>query len=285
MKCCNGDAMIVGLLLNYRQSNRTLRCIDNLFSKGVDYVVVVENSDDDGVSFDFIRKKLSVRNDVEIINGGGNLGFSAGVNCGIFWIKNNLPLCQYVLLINNDAVILEEGVSDLVAILDESPQSVIAFPQINHNGTVLGRMYVHRLTGLLSSKKYLGSFFYCSGCCFLIALNRLTEKLFDEKFFMYGEDWELGWRLGEKRIVFLPKTLVFHEGSVSSGVGSYFYEYSLVVAHLKIIENIKNGTVDLVVLWVVRLIMLLVRAVIRTLRFRSILPLKALLFAIKILLK
>jgi len=284
MECSNGGA-IIGLLLNYRQSIRTLQCIDNLLSRGMDGVVVVENSDDGGVSFDFLTNELISRCNVRVVNGGGNLGFSAGVNYGIDWIRSNFSLCQYVLLINNDAVVLEEGMSDLVIALDESPQSVIAFPQINHNGTVLGKMYVHRLTGLLSSKKKRGSFFYCSGCCFLIALNRLSEKLFDEKFFMYGEDWELGWRFGEKRIAFVPKTLVFHEGSVSSRIGSYFYEHSLALAHLKLIENIKKGKVDFVVLWIARLTMLSARAMVRSVRFRSTLPLQALFSAIRTLLK
>ena len=277
MECVENDKGVVGLLLNYRESERTVRCVDNLFAQGVMHVVVVDNSDDQGESHAFLRAAYAANSCVSLLNGQNNLGFAAGVNLGVDWIRSNIAACRYVLLLNNDAVMLEDGVSQLVAALEKATGCVIAFPQIDNNGKIQGKTYAHRLTGLLSSRKLPGSFFHCSGCCILVALSRLSEKLFDERFFMYGEDMELGWRMGERRMVFVPKTLVFHEGSVSSKMGSPFYEKSLVIAHLKLIDRIKKNKVDLIVLWIARLTMLACRAVLRSLRFKSIIPLRCFL--------
>ena len=47
---------------------------------------------------------------------------------------------------------------------------------------------------------------------------------FDERFFCYCEDVDLGYRmqLGGERCVFLPKAMVYHKGSGVSGRDSYF---------------------------------------------------------------
>jgi N-acetylglucosaminyl-diphospho-decaprenol L-rhamnosyltransferase len=277
MECVESDMGVVGLLLNYRESERTVRCVDNLFLQGVMHVVVVDNSDDQGKSYASLQATYAANPHVSLLNGQSNLGFAAGVNLGVDWIRANIAACRYVLLLNNDAVMLEDGVHQLVAALENATGCVIAFPLINNNGKIQGKTYAHRLTGLLSSRKLPGAFFHCSGCCILVALHRLSEKLFDERFFMYGEDMELGWRMGEARMVFVPKILVFHEGSVSSKMGSPFYEQSLVVAHLKLIDKISKNKFDFVVLWIARVAMLACRAIVRSVRFKSIIPLRCFL--------
>ena len=118
---------------------------------------------------------------------------------------------------------------------------------------------------------------HASGCCLLIASERIETMLFDEDFFMYGEDAELGARLGASKMVHVPQILVFHEGSASSGLGSEFYETRMVAAHLLLAEKFAHGSLDYMLLMTVRLFTLSVRGLIRAVRYRSSIPLWALL--------
>ena len=184
----------IGLLLNYLDARRSIRCIQSLFDEGVERVVVWDNSADGGLSVAAIRNEFVDESRLEVHVSSTNLGFAAGANRGLEHCAKLNPKA-WVLLINNDARLLPGGLSALVTALHSSPVARLAFPNINHAGRVLGPAYCHRLSGLLSWRPRAGFFHYASGCCMLIATDRVALPLFDEDFFMYGEDCELGWRL------------------------------------------------------------------------------------------
>ncbi len=92
---------------------------------------------------------------------------------------------------------------------------------------------------------------------------------------MYGEDAELGARLGMRGMAHVPQTLVFHEGSVGSGLGSEFYETHLVAAHWTLARKLAPPQ-DRALLITARLFILTARAFLQAFRYRSIVPLRAL---------
>lgn len=267
----------VGLLLNYRDAGCSIRCIQSLLDQDVPKVVVWDNSADGGMSAAAIRAAFDDDERLDIRISAANLGFSAGVNRALEYCLEFYS-GTWVLLINNDARLLPGGFSKLVDALAVNPASKLAFPNINHAGRILGQAYCHRLTGLLSWRPRRGFFSYASGCCMLIATDRIRLPLFDEDFFMYGEDCELGWRLAQESAVVehVNETLVEHEGAVSSGLGSPFYETSMVAAHLILARKLARTPLDLSVLYVLRAIMLTTRALVRSIRFHSVTPYKAL---------
>lgn len=267
--------MIVGLALNYRDAQRTLRCVGSLLADGVSHVVIWDNSEDGGCSAGELGASLQRELRASVVISEKNLGFAAGVNRGLCWIKNKFPEA-WVLLINNDAEIVRGGIASLVNALKRHGDAVIAYPGINHAGHVVGTMYYQRYLGLVTAKKLVGSFPYASGCCQLLAPERLPGAWFDESFFMYGEDVELGWRLGKSRMVFVPQTLVLHEGSASSGIGSVFYETRLVSSHWLLVFKLKKSRVDLSLLYIGKFLMLTSRAMVRSVRYNSFIPIKAL---------
>ncbi|MBT2143291.1 MULTISPECIES: glycosyltransferase [unclassified Rhodanobacter] len=268
---------VVGLLLNYLDAGRSIRCIQSLLDEGVSKVVVWDNSADGGMSVDAIRVAFGDDEHLDIRTSAVNLGFSAGVNRALEHCAKFFP-GAWVLLINNDARLLPGGLSKLVDALAVNPVAKLAFPNINHGGLILGRAYCHRLTGLLSWRPRRGFFPYASGCCMLVATDRIELPLFDEDFFMYGEDWELGWRftLQSAVVEHIDETLVEHEGAASSGLGSPFYEASMVAAHLILAHKLAKTPLDACVLYVLRAIMLVARALMRSIRFHSFTPCKAL---------
>jgi len=267
---------IVGLTLNYRDATRTLRCVKSLLSEGAVYVLIWDNSGDGGVSADSLQKKLEHETRVEVVRNSTNLGFAAGVNRGIALIKEQFDNV-WVLLINNDAILLPGAMGSIVAALAKQTRAVIAYPDIDNDGYVVGTVYYQRHTGILSRKPLPGSLPHGSGCCVLIAPERIETKLFDEDFFMYGEDAELGARLGDCKMVHVPQTLVFHEGSASSGLGSEFYENRMVAAHWLLARKLAKNSGDYLLLIMGRLFALTLRGVLRALRYRSLIPLRALL--------
>ena len=70
---------VVGLLLNYRDAPRSLRCIRSLLDDGVRPVLVWDNSEDAGVSARSLRQETADA-PVTVVESGVNLGFAIGVN-------------------------------------------------------------------------------------------------------------------------------------------------------------------------------------------------------------
>lgn len=272
----NGLPTIIGLTLNYRDAARTATCVHSLLGEGAAHVLVWDNSEDSGSSAQALQARLAGESRVTVEISAANLGFAAGVNRGLEWIARQFP-GAWVLLLNNDACLLPGAIAALSTALMQHPQAKLAYPDIDHGGTVKGTVYYQRWFGLLSTCPLPGSFAYPSGCALLLAPERFDQPVFDEDFFMYGEDWLLGWNLRAPSgaMIHVAQILVHHEGSASSGLGSPFYETRLVAAHLilarKLAQNLQTYAVHITG----RLLMLALRALIRALRYRSTIPLRA----------
>ena len=70
--------------------------------------------------------------------------------------------------------------------------------------------------------------------------------------------------------------LVTHDGAASSGLGSAFYESHMVAAHLLLARKLSKNPLDRALLYAARSAMLVMRCLVRTLRYRSSVPLRAL---------
>lgn len=264
---------IVGLVLNYRDDERTIKCIGSLLDDGIAHVLAWDNSGDEGVSAEFIRTRLKQETRVTIELSSSNLGFAAGVNRGLEWIRKHFPHA-WVLLINNDAILLAGATSAMAQALTSNPDAVIAYPTIDHGGQPIGTVFYQRHFGLYVKQRLPSSIAYASGCCQLLAPERLQGAWFDEDFFMYGEDVELGWRLGN-RMIHVPGVWVLHEGSASSGIGSPFYETHIVTAHWLLARKLARNRWEFRLLLLSRWCSLPLRSVLRALRGYSSIPLKS----------
>jgi GT2 family glycosyltransferase len=270
------NPVITAILLNYRDSTRSLSCIQSLLAERIDYVMIWDNSADGGVSASEIQEKNPDKDRVYIEVSGRNLGFAAGVNRAVETALHRWP-GTWVLLINNDAVLLAGGLEIMREALRKSAEAKLVAPRINNAGVIGGKPYYQRISGLLFESYKPGCFIYPSGCCLLIATERLCFPLFDERFFMYGEDWALGSRLSKTGgVVYLSETLVNHEGSASSGLGSEFYEKHIVAAHFLMADLLAGSGFRFFVYFIARVFTLSLRAMVRACRFRSFIPVKAL---------
>lgn len=268
---------IAALVLNYRDAARTSRCVASLLSAGVMHVCVWDNSADEGASAAALRDMVAEDDRLSLHVSGHNLGFAAGVNRGLAWLRGRYPEA-WVLLLNNDAYLLPGALPALRAALLQQPHAVVAYPAIRQGGRVQGPLYYQRHSGLITHRPLPGSIPYATGCCLLLATDRWTGPWFDETFFMYGEDVELSWRLGPQRLVHVPHARVVHEGSASSGMATPFYETQLVSSHWRLVDKLARTRVEAMLMRLGRACALPLRAGLRAWRYRSLVPLKALLW-------
>lgn len=268
---------IIGLTLNYRDASRTAKCVRSLQADGIAHVFVWDNSADGGASAGVLSAALADNSGTQIVVSDANLGFAAGVNRGLAAIAEAFPSSP-ALLINNDALLMTGALPILRSALIENQQAHVVYPDVDHGGWVRGSVYYQRLTGMISDHRVPGSFAFPSGCCLLVNLPLSGAAIFDQDFFMYGEDIALGARLGRDPTTMhhVPQKLVLHEGSASSGMATPFYESHMTAAHLLLARKLANGNADYGLLLLGRVAFLPTRALVRALRYRSLAPVRAL---------
>ncbi|MHB8347818.1 MAG: glycosyltransferase [Acidiferrobacterales bacterium] len=268
---------VIGLTLNFRDAARTHDCVQSLLADGACHVLVWDNSEDSGASAVALRTALGAEKRVSIAISPANLGFAAGVNRGIDWIVQQ-HRGAWILLINNDAYLLPGALVALRDALTHSTAARFAYPDIDQGGQVTGTVYYQRWFGLLLKHPLPGCDAHASGCCLLLDPERTGSTIFDEDFFMYGEDAELGCRMSRLpgALLHVPGTWVRHKGPVSGRRGSPFYEGRMVAAHLILARKLARNPVAATGMLLGRALMLPTRALVRALRQHSTIPLRAL---------
>lgn len=188
-------------------------------------VIVTDNGSKDGSGE--MALKYSDRLNVELVELGDNYGFSRAVNEGI--VRSD---SEYVILLNNDAYAGKHFIKELVNKMD-SDENIFAAQalmlQYSDKNLVDGAGDYFSAMGWGfawgkdgEAKNYMQERDVFS-CCAGAAIYRksiLDEiGLFDENFFAYLEDMDIGYRarLYGYRNVIVPKAKVLHVGSGSSG--------------------------------------------------------------------
>lgn len=273
----------VAVLLHFRSVDLTLRCVASLDAQGVDAVVIVDNSEDAGSSLSILRAGLPAgRIRIRYLEPGINLGFAKGVNSAVAAVASEGHDVD-LLLINSDATLAPGTVDHLRhAVAGEAP--VVAAPSIDGpTGLVPARTYYRHLTGAITpvGPGWLGHVLL-GGACLMVHRSLARAPLFDESFFFYGDDIEMGYRMSQKGVILtdVPEGIVIHQGSGSSGNGSLFYEYHMSRAHLLLVGKLGYALPARVALMGGRMVSLVLRAGLRSVRYRSARPWKGLAMAV-----
>lgn len=269
--------MSAAITLNFRRPELTHACVESLLADGWAPVLVWDNSQDDGESMRVMETSLGGRPDVILVGSPANIGFAAGMNNGLTCLRD-LGLAGPTLLVNNDAIVRVGLRACLEARLAPGTRPALVAPRIAQAGTVKGWMHYQPWFGLVSERPGPGTFPYLSGCCLALDTRRWAGPLFDESFFMYGEDVELSRRFAEcgGDLVLLDEAFVTHLGSASSGQATAFYERHVVRAHWLLAEKLASGRASGLAMRALRLPVLGARACVRVLRHHSMEPLRAL---------
>ncbi|MEI7621088.1 MAG: glycosyltransferase family 2 protein [Candidatus Moraniibacteriota bacterium] len=187
------------VILNYNGKETLPECLACVFQSTYPNfeVVVVDNASQDG-SFELAKENFSR---AHFIKNTANLGFSKGNNIGIRFALEKFA--DFVFLLNNDASLEKNALSELVNNLQSSQQTALINPLILEGnkktiwfagGTInwLKARTLHQAT-VPTTKSY--STAYCTGCAMLIPKEIFKEiGLFDERYFLYYEDADFSLR-------------------------------------------------------------------------------------------
>lgn len=278
------------IVINYFEPDATRRCLESLRSEALDTLRLIDNSADPEANRAFLRMVADFEDEpppweLIVSVSDENLGFGRAINRAIQADRSQGNGYRRYLLMNNDAVGTPGFVAGLVDRANESEAIALVTPRILSGKESVCLRWYHRLTAHISTGPLPGSFSYASGCCLLVDDRLLSDdgRLFDEEFFMYGEDVLLTWTARQRgfEVVCADAVTIEHEGSASSQNGSYFYEYHVTRGHWilgrKLYGNMwGRGSIKLS-----RFAYLVIRATLRSIRFRNMVAFRALRAAVR----
>ena len=162
-----------------------------------------------------------------IIRLGENLGFAAGNNVGIRYI---LGLgCDYAFILNNDTVVQQDALTEMVRSVAGNPDIGMVAPAVYDYSRkdIVDRMGLALTRAGLAYERRSGKdgvLFCPSGCAALYSRSLLLAvecggQFFDEDFFAYYEDIDLGFRAHRKgfKAVLADGAVIYHKGGAASG--------------------------------------------------------------------
>lgn len=270
--------MTAAITIHFRKPELTAGCIDTLLADGWAPVLVWDNSADEGRSLQALVARYAGEPRVHLVGNPTNLGFGKGMNAALVELGRRGHVGP-VLLVNNDAQVLPGMRAALLAALPrDSAIPVLVAPRILQDGQAQGWLYYHRWLALVTRRPVPGGIAYLSGCCLLVRRPDNAAPLFDDDFFMYGEDVELSWRWRRQggALVLLEDIWLHHAGSASTGQASADYERFLVGSHWLLARKLAGAGWEGWMMRATKLPALIARACIRALRYRSMVPLRAL---------
>ncbi len=226
------------VVVNYRSSSHTLEAIAGL--RGLDWdpsalqIIVVDNASGDG-SVDVLRAGAP---DVTLVEAPANLGFAGGCNLGVGQATGS-----YVGFLNPDARPDPGWLRAAVDVLDgDAGIGCVASKVLDADGEkidfVAAAMSFDGQGYKLFADDPAGTewdepadVLFASGAAMVMPTEVYRELGgFDERYFMFFEDVDLGWRtwLRGYRVRYVPASLAYHEHHVTMRDTAEWYERFLL---------------------------------------------------------
>ena len=181
-------------------------------------------------------KTLIVSPNVKYIHNPSNPGFGAAHNIAFKKAIENQS--KYHFVINPDVVLQEDTVGPMIEYMEKNPEIGMMMPQIlNEDGTVQNlpkllpspfsvfmrkfkrpKLYYEKFINQYELRNVKKAVIYnapiLSGCFTLFRMSAVKEVgVYDDRFFMYFEDWDLSRRMHSKyKTIYYPKVSVVQIG-------------------------------------------------------------------------
>ncbi len=233
---------VVIIVLNWNGFNDTAACLESL--RLLTYrnfkTVLIDN----GSLNNEAERLAALFPEVQLIANADNRGFAGGNNDGIRWALSNG--CDYIVNLNNDCLVEPDWLSNLLrGVLktgaDFASSRIMCLPRTDRicsdgdgllpdgAGFVLRSM--QHWDGILEPRRINSACgaasLYSSRCVHSVSIT--PGQFFDELFFAYFEDIDLGFRLNAKNChgICVPDSVVYHKGQQSSERFSFFHMFHL----------------------------------------------------------
>ncbi|MFZ5644999.1 MAG: glycosyltransferase [Bacillota bacterium] len=219
----------------FNQVKYTKKCINSLLStlsKTNAEIIIVDNgsSDETGLYLKTLPQNF------RIITNNKNLGFSKACNIGAKAARG-----KYLVFLNNDTVALPSWLEEMLNIIEGEENvgvvgSRLLFPDgtIQHAGVLIACNKVdplfavhafYRVPGHLPEANEFREYQAVTGACLLIKKDLFFEvNGFNEVYINGYEDIDLCFKIKHKgyRVVYCPKSVLYHHESVSQGRHDHF---------------------------------------------------------------
>ena len=228
------NKLVYIIILNWNGWRDTLECVESCLKLTYNNycILLVDNGSSDN-SETILRERFP---DIPIIQTGSNLGFAGGNNIGIRHALEHGS--DYIWLLNNDAIVASDALSELVTVADSEENAGIVGSKIYYHQEPMKLWFAGGVwrtnksyaTHRGQNEEDIGQYDvicevdYISGCSLLIK-SKVVEKvgLMKDDYFLYWEevDWnasvaEHGWKN-----YYVPNSIVWHKVSASIGKRSY----------------------------------------------------------------
>ena len=252
------EGVVSVVLVNFHGADDTIVCL-NAFDD-VDWpadkleLIVVDNDSGDGQAERIAQACPAAR----VIESGANLGFAGGCNLGVDHAEG-----QYVAFLNNDARPGRRWIAAAVEAMESDPTiRAVASKVLDWDGKLVdyvdgslawfGMGYKREAERPDDGSYEVGrDVLFGTGAAFFIVTEDYREVGgFDERFFMFYEDVDLGWRLNllGRRVRYVPESVAYHRHHVTMRTfGKYRETYLLERnALLSMVKNYSDETLALV---------------------------------------
>lgn len=225
------NRLITASLVLYNTNSKDLdNVIKSVLNSPIDRLYIIDNSPSNQLA-DVID--LYNSNCIEYYHGQGNIGFGRGNNIGIR--KAILLGAQYHIVLNPDIIFEHNVITELERYMSAHHDVGMILPRVVYpNGRlqflckllptpldIFGRRVFPRKWIEKKNYKYEMHFFgydkiwncpILSGCFMFLRVSSLKDVgVFDDRFFMYFEDFDLMRRIHEKyKTIFYPFVSIIH---------------------------------------------------------------------------
>jgi len=213
--------------VNHNGSKYLANCLKSVRNSSYDpfEIIFVDNaSTDDSI---VIVQELFKNDRITIVRNPSNLGFAKGNNMGARYAKGD-----YLVFLNNDTEVEPCWLNELVKKMESDPRIGVAQSKLLQLGCPQDRQIfdstgdfidfygvgIRRGAGQVDQSQYenIEEVFSARGACMIVRRRIIKDVgLFDGDFFMGFEDVDLCWRIRLKgyKVMYVPKSVVYHKGS------------------------------------------------------------------------
>lgn len=222
------------IIVNYNSGKLLARVLDTLAhqTRLADRIIVVDNKSDDN-SMDELPQLLNL----ELIYNDNNLGFAEANNFAVSQIHDS----DYLVLLNPDAFAEKDWLEKLLIAAEKNPHKHFFASKMiidNNRERYDGAGDIYHISGLVKRRYHArllrdihdqsGEIFTpCAGAAMYRTASFKETGGFDESFFCYMEDVDLGFRMQLMGYsgLYVHDAVVYHIGSAISGKHSDFSVY------------------------------------------------------------
>lgn len=228
------------ILVNYNGAKDTVECLNSLCTVNyLNKVIYVVDNNSNKKDLEYLENSIDY-SCVKLIKLKENIGFSGGNNIGIK--KALTDGCEVIGLLNNDTTVEGDFLNQLIEKLFSDKKIGAVVPQIRdyYNESIVtygggeinylkGSVFIEGINRYEESINNTERFItFGHGCCLFLKKEVILKiGLLPEEYFLYFEDADYSIQIVRSgyRIMYCPKSIIYHKESASTKKGSDNFQY------------------------------------------------------------